>query len=91
LPINWHFTGARNILLLGNQLDLIHTSWLQSARPEQGMLDGIGSERQTGSNLGRILVGAAALAHQQNDLEAAARLIEAAYAWFEEQERKEEP
>jgi len=54
------------------------------------MLDGYGPERQTGSNLGRILVGAAALAQKQNDLVEAARLIEAAYIWYEEQEQKEE-
>jgi len=54
------------------------------------MLDGCGSERHAGSNLGRILVGAASLAQKQNDLESAARLIEAAYAWFEEQEQKEQ-
>jgi hypothetical protein len=54
------------------------------------MLDGSGPERQTGSNLGRILVGAAALAEEQNDLVEAARLIATAYAWFEEQEQKEE-
>jgi len=54
------------------------------------MLDGLGPERKTGNNLGRILVGAASLAQEQNDLDAAARLIEAAYAWFEEQERKEQ-
>ncbi len=69
---------------------MIHTLRLQSARPEQGMLDGFGPERPTGSNLGRILVGAAALAQKQNDLVEAARLLEAAYAWFEEQEQKEE-
>jgi len=54
------------------------------------MLDGFGPERQTGSNLGKILVGAASLAQKQNDLESAAKLIEAAYAWFEEQEQNEE-
>jgi hypothetical protein len=54
------------------------------------MLDGFGPERQTGSNLGRILVGAASLAQKENDLVEAARLIEAAYVWFEEQEQKEE-
>jgi hypothetical protein len=54
------------------------------------MLDGFGPERQTWSNLGRILVGAAALAQKQNDIVEAARLVEAAYTWFEEQEQKEE-
>jgi hypothetical protein len=54
------------------------------------MLDGLGPEPKTGSNLGRILVAAATLAQKENDFEVGARLIEAAYSWFEEQEQKEE-
>jgi hypothetical protein len=53
------------------------------------MLDGLGPEPETGSNLGRILVDAATLAQKENDLVHAARLVDAAFIWFDEQERKE--